>query len=137
MIKKFLFILMFLPTLAFADMSTGEKLVYRLWKDMKEGHIKKIKEYTSKNFQSLDEAGRYNRCQELQRIKNMSINTYTLTDMTVTKGENIIVVTYIASVATQPEGPESQTQRLEVWKKIDGEWKWVACVTFILPVPVL
>ena len=133
--KKVLFMLMFLPALAFADVPRGEKLVQRLWKDMQESNVDAIKQYTSKNFQSLHWFGAFNRYQELDLIKNLHIVSYELRDIKATQGDNCIVVTYnvLVTESIQESQFTSLAPRLSVWKKVGNEWKWVAHANLATP----
>jgi hypothetical protein len=128
MLKKVLCVLMLLPVLSFADTPRGEKLVENLWKDIKEGNIEKIKEYTSKEFQATDQNSTYNRSEELDVIKTLEIHWYELSNIRTTQGENVIVVTYSLNALAGPDVNEVNINGplLSMWKKLDNEWKWVA-----------
>jgi len=143
MFKKILCLLMFLPALCMANTPRGEELVQRLWKDMKANNVGKIKEYTSKEFQGFNQLpsgkvfqvsfgfsanGSLNRFQELDFIKQIHISDYYLTNIKVTQGDNMIVVAYYAYVNKTIYAKPIQTQDayLSVWKRLDGQWKWVA-----------
>jgi ketosteroid isomerase-like protein len=127
---------MFLSALCLADTPRGEELVQRLWMDMQARNVKKIKEYTSKEFQALilssNKLGAspevLNRFQELNLIKNTFITNYSLTDIKVTKGQNIIVVAYFVNGVETHNGQQINVDNyfLSVWKKYDDAWKWVA-----------
>jgi hypothetical protein len=128
MMKKMLFLLMFLPALAFSGVPRGEKFERRLWEDWKSQKIEKIKEYTSKEFQSNVLGLQFNRYQQLDLFRLVHLVSYTLSNIKVTHGDNSIVVTYVASVKKQcGEGTLEGTYHcLSVWKKYGDDWKWVA-----------
>lgn len=135
MLKKLLFVLVAIPVFAFADSSTGEKLLNRLWKDFKEGNVKKIKEYTSAKFQSVHYDGARDRKGELQLIANLHLQSYTLTDKKFTREHNVLIITYTANVVeminNQPVS--KQAPRMSIFEKIDGKWKWIAHASLVVP----
>jgi hypothetical protein len=135
MLKKFLFVLLFLPIFAFADCSKGEKLLNHLWKDMKEGNVKAIKKYTSPKFQSVHWFGAEDRCGELKLIANLNIQSYALTDVKIKEEHNVIIITYFATVQeTVGGGPVSiKAPRLTIFEKVDGKWKWIAHASLVTP----
>jgi hypothetical protein len=134
MMKKVLYLLMFLPALVFSGVSRGEKFERRVWKDRLEKKIERIRDYTSKEFQAVcfltfltPLQNRYNLLEIFQQIP---ISSYQLANMKVTSGENSIVVTYKATFNINIEGeggPGSPLTAIcmSVWKKYGDEWKWV------------
>lgn len=125
MIKKAIFLLMLLPAVAFSGTSRGERFVRQLWNDMKELKIDTIKEHTSKEFQGILNAMAFNRYQQLDWIKNHHPDNFTLSNIKVTEGVNIIVVSYNVAFADS-ENIEKTGHYISVWKKYGDEWKWVA-----------
>jgi hypothetical protein len=123
---------------------------------MKVGKIWKIKEYTSKEFQGYSPFGplyanyanyvlqvdarstntglflngAMNRYQELDLIKHTSFQNYSLTNIKVAQGENMIVVSYYADVYVRIYGKLIHTNDpyFSVWKRFGNQWKWVAHV---------
>lgn len=135
MFKKILFALMLLPIIAFADCSKeayikGEKLLNRLWKDMKECHIKAIKNYSSKHFQSIHRDGVRNLWQELNLIKNLHIAEYTLSNISISKEHNVFIITYVATVLKDGEEMPIRANRMTTFEKVDGHWKWTSHANF-------
>ena len=128
MVKKFLFLILFLPVFVFADGSKGEKLLDRLWKDMKEGNVKAIKKYTSFDFQSVHYDGARDRHGELQLIANLHLQAYSLTSIKVTEEKNVLIITYLAQVQEMINGQPvtSTSPRLSAFEKVKGKWKWIA-----------
>ena len=128
--------------LAFADMPRGEKFVQRLWKDIKAGNIKKIGHYTSKHFQGVANNQMFSRCEKLNFLKNLKISDYRFTDIRTTEGEKVITVTYQVFVTSAPQIKQQPVpdlpgfieSRLDVWKKYDGKWKWVADAALLMGV---
>lgn len=137
MLKKFFFFVLFLPIFAFADAPKEQRLLNRLWNDMKEGHVKAIKKYTCEDFQSLHFDGARNRCQELYLISNLHMQSYSLTNVVVTKGHNLLIFSYIATVQELIGGQPivGSAPRLTIFEKVDGKWKWVSHASVAVPQP--
>lgn len=134
--NKFLFFLLFLPTVVFAGQGKGEKLLNRLWEDLKAGKIDKVEHYTSKHFQAITLSGFSNRTDFLNFYRQITILGYTISDVKVTEGEKVIVVTYKGSVNATCNNvvkkPSFVTKNdtgplwMEVFKKFGKKWRWVA-----------
>lgn len=135
MLRKFLFIFLFIPLFAFADSSKGEHLLNRLWKDMKEGNVKAIKKYTTQKFQSVHFDGARDRSGELNLIANLHLQSYVLSNIKVTEEHNVIIITYLAQVQELINGaPVSTTApRLTIFQKIKGDWKWISHASLVIP----
>jgi hypothetical protein len=130
--KYLLLICLSLPMLAFADTPRGEKLTHMLWKDIQAKRVKKIAHYTSKGFVALSSGGILTRTQYLDDIKEALIPKYKLSGLQVTQGKNVIIVTYIVCLSGDIEkaavviAKEQASQMIDVWKKVDNEWKLTA-----------
>jgi hypothetical protein len=132
MLKTVVFFLMFLPALIFAENSAehskGEKLLNRFWKDMKEGHVKAIKKYTSPQFQSEHWNGACNRAQELNLIANLNLTSYSLSSVKITEEHNVLIISYLAEVneTINNQVINSTSPRLTIFEKVHDKWKLVA-----------
>lgn len=136
MIKYVVTMLLILPMLAFADSSRGEKLLVRLWQDMQEGSVDKIAGYTSKQFHGDCPFNKLNSYRMLLFLEHLKIYYYKLSDIRVTEGEKVITVTYHVEMCARMKGMCAEparcrdgllcSDRLDVWKKIDGKWLWAA-----------
>lgn len=107
----------------------GEKLVRDLFKDMKSLNINSLKNILSKQFQSIHKSGASDREGELAIIKKLDLGTYSLTDFTVTRDDDALIVTYKVSAEETLQGEkvsQKPTPRLSVFIKTDSGWKWVA-----------
>lgn len=138
MLKNFLFVLMFLPALVFADSSKGEKLLNRFWSDMKAGKVEKIKGYTSEKFQSVHYDGARNRHQELDLIANLHLTSYILSQIKITQPENdTYTITYFAQVTETIGGQPvtSNTPRMTTFQKIHDNWKLISHANLAVPSP--
>jgi hypothetical protein len=137
MVRNFLFILLFLPALIFADSSKeGGKLLNRVWRDMKEGRVDAIKKYTSPKFQSVHYDGARNRSQELNLIAQLNMTSYSLTHVKVTEEHNVLIISYFAQVTETINDivVTSNTPRLTVFEKVHDKWKWVGHASLTIPI---
>ena len=135
MLKNILFILLFVPAVIFAKSTTGEKLLNRLWSDMKNGNVECIKKYTSPKFQSVHYDGARTRCQELTLIANLHMTSYVLSEVKITKTEDLLIISYFANVTETINSVPSTTNtpRLTVFQKIHDKWKWVGHASLNVP----
>lgn len=136
MLRKMFLVLMFLPILSFAETSLGERLVRGLWSDVNKQYFHKIKENTSQEFQSIVEGKVCNRFKELDLLKHLDGKYKCISDVQATQGENLIVVTYTMVFFPKETQEEPQpVQCFSVWKKLEGNWKWVAHTETYLRAP--
>lgn len=80
-------------------------------------------------FQSVHGDGTRDKQKEIELLKNLNLGNYQLTDFTVTQHDNIIIVTYMASVEETIEGETlsaTPTPRMSVWIKSGKGWQWIA-----------
>lgn len=113
----------------FSEISLGEKLETQMWEDMKHVNYKAIEEKIAEQFQSVHTFGALTREAEIELIKKLYLGTYEISDLKITENGDTIVVTYLISVREKIENhqlSEKPAPRLSVWKKIDGQWQWIA-----------
>ena len=136
MLKKVLFFVLALPTLAFCSSTKENRLLYRLWNDMKTTNMYDLGKFTSKHFQSAHYDGARNKSQELQLIANLHMTDYTLSDIKRTKSHNVLIFTYFATTTeTINDYPITSTsERISVFQKHKGSWRWIAHANLVYPV---
>jgi hypothetical protein len=113
----------------FSEISLGEKLESQMWENIKHRNYTAIEASISKDFQSVHSFGALNREAELELIKDLYIGTYEISKTRVTENGDSIVVTYFISVKEKIDNKQLSNKpapRLSVWKKIDGNWQWIA-----------
>lgn len=128
MFRGIIVALLLLPTCVFAGASRGEQLVQKLWKDLKEGNIEKIRHYTSWKFQAVHGGHVGDRKGFLEIQKQIHVLAYELSNITASMSQDTIVVTYQAKVTSQigQHVIETQGLNMSVFRKIDGKWTWMA-----------
>ncbi len=107
----------------------GEKLLRQLWQDFKERDVSALEKMMAPGFQSVHQDGAGDRASELALIKGLHLSDFTLSDIAVTENENVLVVTYLVSVAETIEGRRLNREpapRLTVFVKSKEGWKWLA-----------
>lgn len=127
--KVLLLICLSLPMFAFADTPKGEKLTKMLWGDIQAHLIGKIAHYTSRVFQGANpEAIITTRAQYLQVLSEFPpMADVQLLNMQTTQGENVITVTYLATITFVDTSTLPTSQMfIDVWKKLDDDWKLVS-----------
>ncbi|NEX15006.1 MAG: nuclear transport factor 2 family protein, partial [Prosthecochloris sp.] len=72
----------------------GEKLVRKLFADMKSGNVTSIEAMISPAFQSAHQDGARDRDQEIELIRNLKMGTFSLGDFKESREGDVLVVTY-------------------------------------------
>lgn len=120
-----------------ADISTGEKLETQMWEDMKHQNFTAVESKIAQEFQSIHSFGALTREAEIDLIKNLNLGSYEISNFKVTESGDTLVVTYFIAVKEKIDNKQlsgKPTSRLSVWKKIEGQWKWIAHAN-LNPVP--
>ncbi len=107
----------------------GEQLEKELWSDFKSMKMDTITKKIADAFQSVHGDGTRNKQEEIELLNNLDLGNYQLTDFTVTRQDNIIVVTYMVSVEETIKGETLSTKpspRMSVWIKSEQGWQWIA-----------
>ena len=150
MLRKAMFVLLLLPTLALSG-SEGEKLVKDFWKWTVEKRIHKIASTISPSFQGMymsslcaQTGDFFTKAQELQFLRNLNITSFVLSNIKTTKNHHALVVTYNAqlfSPAQAPVGmdlpnPYANYHEIFTYFKHEGKWKLISVSFFPYGVPV-
>jgi hypothetical protein len=107
----------------------GEELLRQLWQDFKERDVSALEKMMVPGFQSIHQDRAGDRASELALIKGLHLSDFTLSNIVVTENENVLVVTYLVSVAETIEGRRLNREpasRLTVFVKSEEGWKWLA-----------
>lgn len=117
------------PDLAAEELSLGQRLEVRIWDDIKEKRIATIESKIAPGFISVHSDGARNREEELELIKGLNLDSYRLTDFTVTREGPTMIVSYTVSVEETIEGKRLSKEpaaRLSVWLMTAKGWQWIA-----------
>lgn len=109
--------------------SQGEELLYQLWEDMKETDMNALEKTLANGFQSVHQDGASNRKQEIELLKNLNFDKYTLSNIQITQNGPVIVATYFVSVEETIKGQRLSKEpapRLSVFLQTDSGWQWIA-----------
>jgi len=112
-----------------ADADLGEKLVRKLWKNMKEGNISNIEKQIAAGFQSIHQDGARGRDEEVEMIKGLDLGEYALDDFKVTQAGPVIMVTYSVSVEetiADKRLPKRSSMRMSSFLETNKGWKWIS-----------
>jgi len=112
-----------------SQQSQGELLLRQLWDDMRETDMNALEKTLANGFQSVHQYGASNREQEIELLKNLNFDKYTLTDIQITRNGPVIIATYFVSVEETIKGQQlskDPAPRLSVFLKTDSGWQWIA-----------
>ncbi|MFP4527489.1 MAG: cache domain-containing protein [Candidatus Kapaibacterium sp.] len=107
----------------------GEQLVRDMWKHMGDKNWTEIENSIAQGFQSVHSDGARSRSEEIDLIKKLNINDYTLDNFITTRNGDVLVVTYTISVAETINNERlssSPAVRQTVWLNTGDKWKWIA-----------
>lgn len=117
----------------------GEALEKEMWEAMKNKNWNLVELRLSSDFQSVHQDGARGRKEEIALIKDLKLNSPTLSEFHVTEGEGLYIITYKVQTGETIDGKklsDTPTPRLSVWKKSEaGIWQWVAHAN-LNPIPV-
>lgn len=126
------FILCFIASVSFAQMSDVAKKVVEKEKEMyesiKSGDLTKFKANLADNFLSVYADGMYNRSQEIKNIGNLTINSYKISDVkTMELAEGVVSISYklTSEGSWKGESFSGDFYASSIWVMKDGAWKGV------------
>jgi hypothetical protein len=129
MLKFCLFAMVFLvSTSLMAEVSKGEILERHMLKDIKAKNWAEVEKNIAPYFQAVLLNKILNREEVLIDLKKSSINEHVLSNIKVTQGPNVFIVTYDISLTETLSGNtiSSKASRISVWHNNNGIWQWAA-----------
>jgi hypothetical protein len=112
-----------------SEQCQGEVLLRQLWEDMRKADMNALEKTLANGFQSVHQYGTSDREQELELLKKLNFDKYTLSDIQITQNGPVIVATYFVSVEETIKGhrlSKEPAPRLSVFLKTDSGWQWIA-----------
>ena len=109
--------------------SEGEKLVRRLWSDIKEKNFAAVEAMISPGFQSLHQDGARDRAAEIELLRGLDIGRISLGDFRDSQAGPVLIVTYTLAAEETIGGkrlPRMKTWRMSAFLKEGERWLWVA-----------
>ncbi len=109
--------------------SIGEKLVREIFQDIAGSNISSLEKKMSKEFQSVHGFGISDYQGEIETLKGIKLNNYTLANFHQTRQNDTLIVSYTVKAEESIRGEEVDDEpvpRLSVFVKTDSGWKWVA-----------
>ncbi len=107
----------------------GKKLLERFWMAVKNNDMNSIDQILAPGFQSVHQYGSGDRRNELELIKKLHIDSYTLTKIKVTRNGPAIVITYFVSVEETIKGKrlsKTPAPRMTVFVETEAGWQLTA-----------
>lgn len=108
----------------------GEKLTRLWWENMQSKNINAVEKVISPSFQSIGSSGIVGREKFISIVKNLTLGKYTLSDFKVLQSDNVLVISYVTSIANEAVyGVEQSSKppgRLDVWQNNSSGWQIVS-----------
>jgi len=108
----------------------GEKLTRLWWENMQSKNINAVEKVISPSFQSIGSSGIVGREKFISIIKNLTLGKYTLSDFKVLQSDNVLVISYVTSIANEAvygvEQSNKPPGRLDVWQNNSSGWQIVS-----------
>jgi hypothetical protein len=114
---------------AVSGRSQGEQLLRQLWEDMRKADMNALEKRLANGFQSVHQYGASDRGQEIELLRKLNFDKYTLSDIQITQNGPVIVATYFVSVEETIKDQRLSKEpapRLSVFLKTDSGWQWIA-----------
>jgi len=115
-------------------MTEGEKRVRDLFEKFSAQKWEDVEKFMHPAFQSVHQDGARNKEEEIKLLKGLNIKDINLGNFKVTQDESLLIVTYTVTAKEVIDGKSTlanPAQRLTVFIKSDGGWKWLAHANFI------
>ena len=108
----------------------GEKLTRLWWENMQSKNINAVEKAISPSFQSIGSSGIVGREKFISIVKNLTLGKYTLSEFKVLQSDNILVISYITTIANEAvygvEQSNKPPGRLDVWQNNSSGWQIVS-----------
>lgn len=115
-------------------MTEGEKLIIELFERIRNQQWDDINKFIHPAFQSVHQDGSRNKEEEIETLKGLCMGEYYLSNFRVTEDPSLMVVSYTVRAQETIDGKHTLTQpsqRLSVFVKSRGRWRWLAHANFI------
>jgi Domain of unknown function (DUF4440) len=109
----------------FAGATGGEQLQRAFLDEIKNKHWTEVEQRLSANFVLVTPGGVFDRAAAMERIRNLDLKSYTLSDLVVRPQGADAVLTYLISVDATMNGSAlpSEAQRVvSTWQEVSGHW---------------
>jgi hypothetical protein len=108
----------------------GEKLTRLWWDNMQSKNINAVEKVISPSFQSIGSSGIVGREKFISIVNNLTLGKYTLSDFKVLQSDNVLVISYVTSIANEAvygvEQSNKPPGRLDVWQNNSSGWQIVS-----------
>ncbi|WP_462322092.1 nuclear transport factor 2 family protein [Halochromatium sp.] len=105
----------------------GERLVNDLWQKLASGNLEALEAMMAEDFQAAHQDGVQDRSQELALIKKLDSSDYSLSNFSVSRQGDALLVSYYAQVGETISGErlKQRAPRMDIFVSTDGDWKWL------------
>lgn len=117
----------------FAVISQGEALERQMWEDIKAKNWNAVELRLAPYYQTAEFDGARDLSQTLDQLKSLDVNDFAISNIKVTTGPDVFIVTYDISVSEtfNESRISSNAPRISVWQNNQGIWQWVAHAVLI------
>ncbi len=109
----------------FSGATGGEQLQRAFLDEIKNKHWTEVEQRLSANFVLVTPAGVYDRAAALERIRNLDLKGYTLSDVSIHAQGADVVIVYLISVDATMNGhalPSDPQRVVSTWQEVAGHW---------------
>jgi Domain of unknown function (DUF4440) len=109
----------------FTGATGGEQLQRAFLDEIKNKHWTEIERRLSANFILVTPSGVYDRAAAMDRIRNLDLKGYTLSDVSVRPQGADAVISYLISIDGVMNGralPSEQQRVVSTWQEVAGRW---------------
>ena len=109
----------------FSGATGGEQLQRAFLDEIKNKHWTEVEQRLSANFVLVTPGGVYDRAAAMERIRNLDLKGYTLSDLTVRPQGADAVIVYLISVDAIMNGhalPSDPQRVVSTWQEVAGHW---------------
>ncbi len=107
----------------------GEQIEKQFWEDMKTFNLKSLESKIAPEFQSVHSDGPRNKSGELELIKNLKLNHFSLSNFKITRHGDTLIITYTASASETIDErylSHKPKPRMSIWQKKHDQWQIIA-----------
>jgi Domain of unknown function (DUF4440) len=109
----------------FSGATGGEQLQRAFLDEIKNKHWTEVEQRLSANFVLVTPGGVFDRAAAMERIRNLDLKNYTLSDLTIRPQGTDAVIVYLISVDGIMKGqalPSDPQRVVSTWQEVAGHW---------------
>jgi uncharacterized protein DUF4440 len=115
----------------FSGATGGEQLQRAFLDEIKNKHWTEVEQRLSANFVLVTPGGVFDRAAAMERIRNLDLKSYALSDLTVRPQGADAIIVYLTSVDGTMNGnalPSDPQRVVSTWQEVSGHWVLISQV---------